>query len=129
LKPFHLSTILKAMSEEPSALANWTSEQIAAGRRWVETWRLAGVELERIRRQELRELDTYRTISLLCGPADYTIPPRAPKPFSGLVEQQWWFMKAAGRDYIREQLSPLAELKEEPEILDRLDRLRLDAEG
>lgn len=58
----------------------------------------AGADLERIRRKELRELDTYRTIELLCGPADYTCPPRAPKPYSGLVEQQRWFMKAAGLD-------------------------------
>jgi len=54
--------------------------------------------LEEILRRELRDLDTARTIALLCGPADYTVPPRAPKPTSGLVEQQRWFMKAAGRD-------------------------------
>jgi hypothetical protein len=77
----------------PSALAGWTAEQIATGRRWVETWRAAGPELERIRQDELRRLDTRRAIALLCGPADYTIPPRAPKPTSGLVEQQRWFQK------------------------------------
>ena len=54
----------------------------------------AGVALEKIRREELRNLDAYKAISLLCGPADYTIAPRAPKPTSGLVEQQFWFMKA-----------------------------------
>ena len=83
------------MKEDVSALAGWTPEQIAMTQRWVETWKLAGVDLERIRRKEIRELDTYRTIALLCGPADYTRAPRAPKPFSGLVEQQQWFMKAA----------------------------------
>lgn len=82
------------MSDEPSTLANWTPEQIALGRRWVETWRLAGEDLERIRRKELRELDARRAIELLCGAADYTSAPRAPKPTSGLVEQQQWFMKA-----------------------------------
>ena len=81
-----------------SALANWTPQEIALGQRWVETWKRAGVELERIRRKELRELDTRRTIALLCGPADYSQPPRAPKPTSGLVEQQAWFMKAASCD-------------------------------
>ena len=80
-----------------SALAGWTEEEIALGRRWVETWEKAGKELERIRRRELRELDVRKAIALLCGPADYTCPPRAPKPWSGLVEQQRWFMKAAGR--------------------------------
>lgn len=86
------------MKENVSALADWTPEQIAMARRWIETWKLAGEDLERIRRKEIRELDTYRTIALLCGPADYTRPPRAPKPFSGLVEQQRWFMKATCRE-------------------------------
>jgi len=54
--------------------------------------------MERIRRKEIRELDTYETIALLCGEADYTRPPRSPKPTSGLVEQQRWFMKAAHRE-------------------------------
>lgn len=83
------------MNDEPSSLANWTPEQIALGRRWVKTWKLAGEDLERIHRKELRELDVHRAIELLCGPADYTSPPRAPKPTSGLVEQQRLFMKAA----------------------------------
>jgi len=86
------------MSKQPSPFANWTPEQIALGRRWVETWKLAGADLERIRRQELRELDVYRAIELLSGPGDYTAPPRAPRPTSGLVEQQFWFMQAAGRE-------------------------------
>jgi hypothetical protein len=88
----------EVMKDEPSALIDWTAEQLAAGRRWIETWKLAGADLERIRRKELRALDTYRTIALLCGPADYRRPPHAPKPSSGLVEQQRWFMKAARRD-------------------------------
>jgi hypothetical protein len=86
------------MTDESSALSNWTAEEIALGKRWVQTWIDAGKELERIRRKELRELDTYRTIALLCGQWDYTVPPRAPKPTSGLVELQRWFMKAARRD-------------------------------
>jgi len=81
-----------------SALANWTPEQIALGRKWVETWKLAAADLERIRRKEIRELDTYKTIQLLCGSADYTKPPYAPKPWSGLVEQQRLFKKAADRE-------------------------------
>jgi hypothetical protein len=85
------------MSDKPSALSSWTPHQIADARRWVETWRLAGEDLERIKRRELRELDTYKTIALLCGPADYTVPPRAPKPWSGLVEQQEFFMRAYKR--------------------------------
>jgi hypothetical protein len=63
-----------AMNNERSALSSWIPEQVALGLRWVETWRLAGEDLERIHRKELRELDTYRAIQLLCGPADYTCP-------------------------------------------------------
>ena len=66
-------------------------------KRWVQAWKDAGPELERIRREELRRLAPGEGVSLLCGDADYTVPPRAPKPFSGLVDQQRWFMKAARR--------------------------------
>ena len=86
------------MEKTASALSDWTPEQLALGKRWVQTWRLAGADLERLRRQELRRLDNSQAIALLCGPADYTCPPRAPKPYSGLVAQQHWFMKAAARD-------------------------------
>jgi hypothetical protein len=89
------------MSDESSGLAGWTPEELAHGRRWVEAWRQAGEDLERVRRQELRNLDGLRAIGLLCGPADYFSPPRAPQPTSGLVEQQRWFAKlrkAAGGD-------------------------------
>ncbi len=71
--------------------------QIALARRWVKTWQQAGPRLERVRREELRRLDPQRAIALLCGEADYTVPPRAPRPTSGLVEQQRWFMKMASR--------------------------------
>jgi hypothetical protein len=82
---------------DSSALAGWTAEQIAQGRQWVKAWREAGPDLERIHRDELRGLDTFRTIAQLCGPADYRVPPRAPKPTSGLVEQQRWFGKTRRR--------------------------------
>jgi hypothetical protein len=86
------------MGSDSSSLRNWTPAEVAAGRRWVQAWREAGQEMERLRREELRRLDGQRTIALLCGPADYRVPPRAPRPTSGLIEQQQWFKKAAGRD-------------------------------
>jgi hypothetical protein len=82
----------------PPEDSKWTSAQVANAKRWVETWKRAGPELERLRREELRQMDPARSIELLCGAADYTVPPRAPKPFSGLVEQQRWFMKALRGD-------------------------------
>ena len=78
-------------------IANLSPDQIALARRWVKTWQEAGPRLERVRREELRRLDPQRAIALLCGEADYTVPPRAPRPTSGLVEQQRWFMKMASR--------------------------------
>ena len=84
--------------DKSSALANWTPDQIALGKKWVETWKLAAGDLERIKRKEIRKLDTYKTISLLCGDADFSKPPYAPKPWSGLIEQQRLFKKAAGRE-------------------------------
>ena len=86
------------MGSQTSSLADWTPEQIAQGKRWVQAWKEAGEAMEQLRRDELRRLDAQRAIALLCGPADYRVPPRAPKPMSGLVEQQSWFMKAARRD-------------------------------
>jgi len=86
------------MEMESSGLASWTPEQIAQGRVWVNAWREAGPALEEIRRNELRSLDGSKALALLCGPADYTVAPRAPKANSGLVEQQYWFMKALHRD-------------------------------
>ena len=71
----------------------WTPEQLANARRWVKTWQDAGPRLEAIRRSELRALNVYDAIALLCGAADYTVPPRAPKPSSGLVEQQQLFAR------------------------------------
>ena len=83
------------MAEETRA--DRSLDQIALARRWVKTWQQAGPRLERVRKEELRRLDPQRAIALLCGEADYTVPPRAPRPMSGLVEQQRWFMKMASR--------------------------------
>jgi hypothetical protein len=85
------------MAAEPTPHENLTSEEMSQIKLWVQTWRKAGPALERIRREELRNLDGAKAIALLCGPADYTMPPRAPKATSGLVEQQYWFMKEACR--------------------------------
>jgi hypothetical protein len=61
-------------------------------RRWVETWRTAGVELEAIRSAELQSLDTREAIRQIFGDGDET--PLSPGPaMSGLVEQQAWFAR------------------------------------
>lgn len=42
-------------------------------------------------------MNTLATIASLCGPADYRVAPRAPKPTSGLVEQQRLFRHVRDR--------------------------------
>jgi hypothetical protein len=86
------------MEKRLNSPADWSPQERARAKLWVETWKAAEKELEQIRRRELRELDNYRAIELLCGDADYTKPPYAPLPTSGLVEQQRWFMKAIRRE-------------------------------
>jgi hypothetical protein len=86
------------METDTTSLADWSPDEIELGRRWVQAWRAAGPELERLRREELRRLDGWQAISLLCGPADYHVPPRVARSTSGLVEQQRWFRKAAGHE-------------------------------
>ena len=82
------------MPEPRSVLTSWSREERERGREWVAAWKRAGPALEAIRRRELRQLDSFASISLLCGPADYTVAPRAPKPTSGLIEQQRLFRRA-----------------------------------
>lgn len=81
------------MVERPTSPAVWTDGQIAQTRRWAQTWKRAGPELERIRREELRRLDVPKAIALLCGTDDYRVSPRVAKPTSGLIEQQRVFGK------------------------------------
>ena len=85
------------MTRQEPDFAGWSPAQVAAARRWVRTWKEAGPRLERVRRDELRRLHPQRAIALLCGEADYRSPPRAPRPTSGLVEQQRWFQLAIRR--------------------------------
>jgi hypothetical protein len=85
------------MPSRPSALQSWPPELIARGRAWVEAWKRAAPELERMRREDLRALDSYTAIALLAGPADYTVEPRAPRPTSGLIEQQRLFERLRRR--------------------------------
>jgi len=61
-------------------------------RRWVETWRRAGTELDEIRRRELEATDTREAIRQVFGSAAafQDLPTRTT---SGLVEQQAWFAK------------------------------------
>jgi len=64
-------------------------------RRWVETWRRAGEELERLRRAEIASTDTREAIRQIFGSHGGThgLALPAPSPTSGLIEQQAWFAR------------------------------------
>ena len=68
------------------------AEQKELMRRWVETWRRAGPELEAIRRRELASMNTSEAIRQIFGDWD-SFAQMPPSLSSGLVEQQAWFAK------------------------------------
>ena len=64
-----------------------------AMRRWVETWKLAGPELEAIRRKEVKQLDTLETIAFLEDAFNYAVRSVPPDSSSGIVELHEWLAK------------------------------------
>jgi hypothetical protein len=65
-------------------------EQLA---RWVQTWRKAGEELEKIRREEIRNSSTQTAILALNDAFISAIRLNPIRMTSGLVEQQRLFRK------------------------------------
>jgi len=74
-----------------------TPEQRAQMQQWVDTWKQAGPELERIREDEVRKENTIAAFKAFEGMALLISRSRPPEPTSGLVEQQRWFRLAAAR--------------------------------
>jgi hypothetical protein len=62
-------------------------------RKWVQTWKEAGPELERIRLQEVREEDNRLSLQMLASLFDHAVRRDPPDPSSGLVEMQRHFAK------------------------------------
>jgi hypothetical protein len=71
-----------------------TEKEMALTRKWIDAWKLAGPELERQRRQEIREADTSLSIPAFDGLFEAAIRDFPPEPTSGLVEQQRCFQLA-----------------------------------
>lgn len=67
-------------------------EQVQA-RKWVDAWRRAGPELERMRREDIRRADTACSIPAFDGLFELAVRECPPKPTSGLVEQQNCFRR------------------------------------
>lgn len=71
-----------------------TSDEKARIKAWVEAWRRAGPELERLRRREIRRANTASAIAALSGPFESAMRQFPPRATSGLVEQQRRFRRA-----------------------------------
>jgi len=69
------------------------NQKIAQMKQWVETWKRAGVELERVRRAELPLISTTQALQNLSGAFEFARCHFALKPYSALIEQQAWFKK------------------------------------
>ena len=63
-------------------------------KQWVETWKRAGPELERFRRQELRAFNYKENMHIVDGLLEMAVRFARPRPTSGLVEQQRIFRRA-----------------------------------
>jgi len=72
---------------------NGTMDDRKAMRRWVETWKRAGPELEAIRRKEIEKINTLESLAALEGAFNYATRTLPPRDSSGLVEMQKWFAK------------------------------------
>lgn len=68
-------------------------EEREAMRRWVETWKRAGPELEAIRRKEIEKINVLESLAALEGAFNYATRNLPPRDSSGLVEMQKWFAK------------------------------------
>jgi hypothetical protein len=64
-----------------------------AMRRWVEAWKLAGPELEAIRRKEIREADNVQVLAILEGAFNHALRTLPPRATSGLVELHEWLAR------------------------------------
>ena len=62
-------------------------------RRWVQTWKEAGPELEAIRRREVRDADNLKVLASLEDAFNQALRTRPPRASSGMVEMQEWFAK------------------------------------
>jgi len=62
-------------------------------RRWAQTWKEVGPELELIRLREVREEDNLLSLKLLARAFNHATRTSVPDETSGLVEMQWYLAK------------------------------------
>lgn len=69
--------------------------------RYAQTWQAAGEALAQIKRQELLAYDYQQNLPLIDAMLQWAYEHRTPRLTSGLVEQQYWFMKM--REHLLQQ--------------------------
>jgi len=62
-------------------------------RRWAQTWKEYGPELERIRLREVRDEDNLLSLQLLARAFNQATRQQMPEESSGLVEMQFYLAK------------------------------------
>lgn len=72
-----------------------TETERALTKRWVDTWAKAAPELQKVRDADIRAADTASMIETCASLFRDAVKNFPPKPTSGLLEQQRWFMKLA----------------------------------
>lgn len=70
-----------------------TATEQANARRWVQAWKEAGPELERIRAEEIRATDTVRAMEMLDELFTHAAISTPMRESSGLLEQQLYFSR------------------------------------
>jgi hypothetical protein len=78
------------MNPQPTPLPPDEREMI---KRWIEAWKAAGPELEKMRAEDIRSADTALAIEQLADAFASALYLHRPRPDSGLVEQQRWFSR------------------------------------
>lgn len=67
--------------------------EISKIRQWAACWKGAASRLEELRREELRLVDTQKSLCNLAGAFESCRLHHEPLPTSGLIEQQRWFKR------------------------------------
>jgi hypothetical protein len=75
-------------------VAEMTVEEKSQARQWIGAWQRAGPEMERMRREEIRQADTAGSIPAFDGLFEGAVRDFPASPTSGLVEQQRCFHRA-----------------------------------
>ncbi|MCP4132996.1 MAG: hypothetical protein GY754_18670 [bacterium] len=83
---------------------------------WVKTWKKADSELKKVKRNELNEYNYQKNIAVIDDMLQWACEQQ--KNMNLLFQAGLEF-----QNYITENLAPLCEVKESPEIMDKLHKL------